>query len=46
MEDTLYDFTVVGGDMRQVYLAEELAHHQNHVCHLCTVLCAKRMSLL
>ncbi len=33
MEDTLYDFTVVGGDMRQVYLAEELAHHQNHVCH-------------
>lgn len=33
MEYPQYDYAVIGGDMRQVYLAEELAHHQNRVCH-------------
>lgn len=33
-----YDYAVIGGDMRQVYLAEELAHHTNRVC--CYGLCA------
>lgn len=28
-----YDYAVIGGDMRQVYLAEELAHHTNRICH-------------
>lgn len=28
-----YDYAVIGGDMRQVYLAEELAHHQNSVTY-------------
>lgn len=28
-----YDYAVLGGDMRQVWLAEELAHHQNRICH-------------
>ena len=32
MEYPQYDYAVIGGDMRQVYLAEELAHHQNRVC--------------
>lgn len=31
MEYTKFDYAVIGGDMRQVYLAEELAHHQNRV---------------
>lgn len=33
MEYPQYDYAVIGGDMRQVYLTEELAHHQNRVCH-------------
>ena len=32
MEYPQYDYAVIGGDMRQVYLAGELAHHQNRVC--------------
>lgn len=33
MEYPHYDYAVLGGDMRQVFLAEELAHHQMKVCH-------------
>ena len=33
-----YDYAVIGGDMRQVYLAEELARSANRVC--CYGLCA------
>lgn len=35
----LYDYAVIGGDMRQVYLVEQLAHHTNRICHyaLCAV---------
>ena len=33
MEYPQYDFAVIGGDMRQVYLTEELARHQSRVCH-------------
>lgn len=33
MEYPHYDYAVIGGDMRQVYLAEELAHHQNRIIH-------------
>lgn len=33
MEYPQYDYAIIGGDMRQVYLAEELAHHQNRVIH-------------
>lgn len=33
MEEPQYDYAVIGGDMRQVYLVEELAHHQTRVCH-------------
>lgn len=34
-----YDYAVIGGDMRQVYLVEELARHPNRICHyaLCAV---------
>lgn len=28
-----YDFAILGGDMRQVFLAEELAHHHAKICH-------------
>lgn len=35
MEYPQYDYAVIGGDMRQVYLTEELAHHQNRVIHYC-----------
>lgn len=35
MEYPQYDYAVIGGDMRQVYLAEELAHHQNRVIYYC-----------
>lgn len=33
-----YDYAVIGGDRRQVYLAEELTHSENHIC--CYALCA------
>ena len=33
MEYPQYDYAVIGGDMRQVYLTEELAHHQNRVIY-------------
>lgn len=33
-----FDYAVIGGDMRQVYLAEELARSHRHVC--CYALCA------
>lgn len=33
MEYPQYDYAVIGGDMRQVYLTEELAKCQNQVCH-------------
>lgn len=33
-----YDYAVIGGDMRQVYLVEKLAHHANRICHY--ALCA------
>ena len=33
MEYPQYDYTVIGGDMRQVYLAEELSSSQTQVCH-------------
>lgn len=33
MEYPQYDYAVIGGDMRQVYLAEELAGHQNRVIY-------------
>lgn len=33
MENPHYDYAVLGGDMRQVWLTEELSHHQNKVCH-------------
>lgn len=33
MENPQYDYAVIGGDMRSVYLTEELAHHQNRICH-------------
>lgn len=33
MKEPQYCYAVIGGDMRQVYLAAELAHQQNHVCH-------------
>lgn len=33
MEYPYYDYAVLGGDMRQVRLTEELAHHQNRICH-------------
>lgn len=32
-----YDYAVIGGDMRQVYLAEELAQGSNRIC--CYALC-------
>lgn len=34
-----YDYAVIGGDLRQVYLVEELAHDSNRICHygLCGV---------
>ena len=34
-----YDYTVIGGDMRQVYLTEELAKSSGRICHfaLCGV---------
>lgn len=28
-----YDYTIIGGDMRQVYLVEKLAESQKYVCH-------------
>lgn len=28
-----YDYAVIGGDMRQVYLVEEFAHRTKHICH-------------
>lgn len=34
-----YDYAVIGGDLRQVYLVEELAHHTNRICHY--ALCAE-----
>lgn len=33
MENPQYDYAVIGGDLRQVYLAKELAHHQNRVVY-------------
>lgn len=33
MEYTKFDYAVIGGDMRQVYLAGELAHYQNRVTY-------------
>lgn len=33
-----YDYAVIGGDTRQVYLVEELAHHTTRICHY--ALCA------
>lgn len=33
-----YDYSVIGGDVRQVYLAEELAQHTNRIC--CFALCS------
>ena len=41
-----FDYAVIGGDMRQVYLAEELAHHSNRICHyaLCAVPDQRRCS--
>lgn len=33
-----YDYAIIGGDMRQVYLAQELAHSQNRIGHY--ALCA------
>lgn len=33
MKHLKYDYAVVGGDIRQVYLTEELAGHQNRICH-------------
>lgn len=33
MENPQYDYAVIGGDMRLVYLTEELAHHQNRVIY-------------
>ncbi|MEE1196963.1 MAG: dipicolinate synthase subunit DpsA [Lachnospiraceae bacterium] len=39
-----YDYAVIGGDLRQVYLAEKLANKENRVCHyaLCAPLDARR----
>ncbi|CUX40460.1 dipicolinate synthase subunit DpsA [Clostridium sp. C105KSO13] len=37
MEYPQYDFTVIGGDMRQVYLVEELSSSQTQVCHYALV---------
>lgn len=28
-----YDYAVIGGDMRQIYLVREFVLHSNHVCH-------------
>ena len=41
-----YDYAVIGGDMRQVYLVEELAHHTNRICHyaLCALPDQRRFS--
>lgn len=33
MEYPYYDYAVIGGDMRQVYLAQELATCANRICH-------------
>lgn len=33
MKYSHYDYAVLGGDMRQVYLVEELAHHANRVLY-------------
>ncbi|MGC4018454.1 MAG: dipicolinate synthase subunit DpsA [Muricomes sp.] len=33
MEHPQYDYAVIGGDMRQVYLTEELAFNGNKICH-------------
>ncbi|PWJ48948.1 dipicolinate synthase subunit DpsA [Faecalicatena contorta] len=33
MKHLKYDYAVVGGDIRQVYLTAELAGHQNRICH-------------
>lgn len=33
-----YDYSVIGGDIRQVYLVEELAQHTNRIC--CYALCS------
>lgn len=39
-----YDYAVIGGDLRQVYLAEKLANQKKHVCHyaLCSPPDARR----
>lgn len=46
MKYSFYDYAVIGGDMRQVYLAEELAHHANRICHyaLCAAPDERRLS--
>lgn len=38
MKHQCYDYAVIGGDMRQVYLAEKLAQDGGRICHyaLCT----------
>ncbi len=33
MNSPQYDYAVIGGDLRQVYLARELAGSGFHVCH-------------
>ena len=38
-----YDYAVIGGDMRQVYLAEELASGAGRVC--CYGICADAASV-
>ena len=33
MQEKLYDYAVIGGDMRQVYLTEELADPSRRICY-------------
>lgn len=46
MDHPNYDYAVIGGDMRQVYLAEELAHHATRISHyaLCAIPDERRCS--
>lgn len=33
MDYPQFDYAIIGGDMRQTYLVQELAHHQNRITH-------------
>lgn len=45
MKDLEFDFAVIGGDLRQVYLAEELVNLRNRVIHYALIKLPKQLSL-